>query len=239
MLLPLGISLVILLLNLKQNSRRSSIGVLVFLWTFSTGLVAEVLWKWIEYPWERINASQASTADAIVVLSSGGRHPAPGGANVMEWNDPDRFFAGIKLFQEQKASKLFFTGGANPYKDRMKLEGDLYKEEAISLGIPSEAIFTTDLVFNTAQEALEIKRHFSERNSSSEILLVTSAFHMQRAKRQFERQGFIVHPFPVDFQTSKKSNWRNPINWLPNASSLSRSSVALREFLGRAIYRSW
>ena len=206
MVLPLGISFFILFFNLNKKSPKTILGVLIFLWTFSTGIVAEILWKWIEYPWQRINESQASTADVIVVLSSGGRHPAPGTANVIEWNDPDRFLAGIKLFQERKAPKIFFTGGATPYTNEVKTEGDLYKEEAIRLGIPSESIFTTGRIFNTAQEAVAIKRSLNLKASSLRILLVTSAFHMQRARRLFERKGFIVHPFPVDFKTLRNSS---------------------------------
>ena len=92
---------------------------------------------------------------------------------------------------------------------------------------------------NTAQEAIEIRRNLNKINSSSEILLVTSAFHMKRAKRLFERQGFLVYPFPVDFQTSKISGWQSPYQWIPNSWSLHRSSSALRELIGRIIYRSW
>ena len=198
-----------------------------------------MLWKLVEYPWERIDESQAQIADAIVVLSSGGRTQAPGEANIVEWNEPDRFFAGVSLFQKGKAPKLFFTGGSPPYEKKSKDEGTLYKEHAISLGIPSNAITTTGIVFNTAQEAREIKRELNKNNSPYKILLVTSAFHMQRAKKQFERQGFVVQPFPVDFKTSRMSPWQSPYKWIPNASSLYRSSRALRELLGRAIYRSW
>ena len=198
-----------------------------------------MLWKLVEYPWKRIDESQAQIADAIVVLSSGGRTQAPGEANIVEWNDPDRFFAGVSLFQKRKAPKLLFTGGSTPYEKKSKDEGTLYKEHAISLGIPSNAITTTGRVFNTAQEAREIKRELNNNNSPYKILLVTSAFHMQRAKKQFERQGFLVQPFPVDFKTSKISPWQSPSQWMPNASSLYRSSRALRELLGRAIYRSW
>ena len=198
-----------------------------------------MLWKLVEYPWERIDESQAQIADAIVVLSNRGRTQAPGEANIVEWNDPDRFFAGVSLFQKRKAPKLLFTGGSTPYEKKSKNEGTLYKEHAISLGIPSNAITTTDRVFNTAQEAREIKKELNKNNSPYKILLVTSAFHMQRAKKQFERQGFIVQPFPVDFKTSKMSPWQSPYKWIPNASSLYRSSKAIRELLGRAIYRSW
>ena len=79
----------------------------------------------------------------------------------------------------------------------------------------------------------------NQKNSPSQILLVTSAFHMQRAKKKFERQGFFVHPFPVDFKTTKFSRWQSPYQWIPNAKSLHRSSQALREILGRTIYRTW
>ena len=201
-----------------------------------------MLWALVEYPWQRIDESQAATADAIVVLSSSVRYPAPGTSKIIEWNDPDRFLAGIKLFQEKKAPKLFFTGGATPYSAEIQTEGNLYKKEAIRLGIPSKAISITHRVFNTADEAREIRKSFGKKDSQAEILLVTSAFHMQRAKRQFERQGLIVHPFPVDFKTTNKSNsssWRNPYNWIPNSRSLALSSKALRELIGRVIYRSW
>ena len=214
-------------------------GVILFLWTFSIGFVADLLWKLVEYPWQRIDENDAPIADAIIVLSSGGRPQAPGKSNIYEWGDPDRYFAGISLFQKGKAPKLFFTGGTTPYEKGTKDEGTLYKEHAISLGIPFEAISTTSKAVNTAQEAIEIRRNLNQINSSSEILLVTSAFHMKRAKKLFERQGFLVYPFPVDFKASIASRWQSPYKWIPNARSLNRSSRALRELLGRIIHRSW
>ena len=241
-MLPLGISLCILFLSIQQKSRGLVISAFAILWTFSSGLIAQMLWKWLEHPWQRIDESQAPTADLIVVLSGGERQLAPGKANIIEWNDPDRFFAGVKLFQENKASKLFFTGGSNPFNNTIPTQGSLYIEEAKLLGIPSKYLFTTTKVLNTAEEAKAIKHLINETKSQTTILLVTSAFHMQRAKKQFERQGLIVHPFPVDFKSRrilKGKAWKNPYNWIPNVSSLSKSSVALRELLGRAIYRSW
>ena len=212
---------------------------ILFLSTFSIGFVADFLWKLVEYPWQRIDENDAPTADAIIVLSSGGRPQAPGKSNIYEWGDPDRYFAGISLFEKGKAPKLFFTGGTTPYRKGSKDEGTLYKEHAISLGIPSQAVLTTSKVVNTAQEAIQIRRNLNQINSSSEILLVTSAFHMKRAKKLFERQGFLVYPFPVDFKTSLMSRWQSPYQWIPNSESLNRSSLALRELLGRIIYRSW
>ena len=56
--------------------------------------------------------------------------------------------------KKKKAPKLFFTGGTTPYDQDSINEGILYKEHAISLGIPLDAIFVTNKVINTAQEAL-------------------------------------------------------------------------------------
>ena len=201
--------------------------------------MADLLWKLVEYPWQRLDEVNAPTADAIIVLRGGGRPQAPGKTNIYEWVDPDRFFAGTSLYLKGKAPKLFFTGGTNPYQIQSKDEGTLYKEHAISMGIPFDSISTTHQVVNTAQEAIEIRRNLNPIDSSFEILLVTSAFHMKRAKKLFERQGFIVYPFPVDFKSSKISRWQSPYQWIPNSKGLNRSSLALRELLGRFIYRSW
>ena len=62
------------------------------------------------------------------------------------------------------------------------------------------------------------------------------------AQRLFERQGLQVRPFPVDFQTRGRwagPLWRDPSQWLPSAQALDSSSRALRELLGRLVYRTW
>ncbi len=64
---------------------------------------------------------------------------------------------------------------------------------------------------------------------------------MKRAKIVFERQGIKVLPYPVDFRSSKNisSTIKNPLKWLPSASALDRSSDAIREIIGRIVYRAW
>ena len=105
---------------------------------------------------------------------------------------------------------------------------------------------STPPVVNTAEEAVAIRRLLDRSKTASapptRILLVTSAFHMRRAQRLFERQGFEVEPFPVDFQARGAwagSLWRDPTQWFPSAAALDGSSRALRELLGRLIYRAW
>ncbi len=240
-LLPLGIALILSILKVLFKVKKADILSITILYIFSLGIVSEKFWEWIEYPWQRLKVEQIENGDAIVVLSGGGKVLAPGKANIYEWNDPDRFLAGIDLFKQKKAPKLIFTGGSSPLRKKMPLEGELYKQEAIKYGIPSKAISSTSLVFNTAQEAIEVNNllKLNQNELPKKIILVTSAFHMKRAKKAFERQGLIVYPFPVDFKSTNSSKGfelMNPYNWIPNSASLHRTSKALREVLGRIIY---
>ncbi len=82
--MPLGFSLFLLLLNYKKSVKKNILIVIVFLWTFSIGFVADLLWKLVEYPWQRIDENSAPAADAIVVLSNNGLNTAPGKANIIE-----------------------------------------------------------------------------------------------------------------------------------------------------------
>ena len=61
-------------------------------------------------------------------------------------------------------------------------------------------------------------------------------------EKVFENEGISVQPYPVDFKVSKKnffSSLRNPLMWIPSSSSLHSSTSAIREIIGRIIYRTW
>ena len=237
-LLPVGLCLILVLLGFIARLRWPFILSWLLLYVCSLGLVSQLLWRWLESPWIRLLVEDAPSADAIVVLS-GGHHPAPGIAHVNEWHDPDRFLAGVDLYRAGKAPLLFFTGGATPFYPGQPPEGERYLLEAERMGVPVDAMASTFPVVNTSQEASAIRLLLP---NNSRILLVTSAFHMQRAQRLMERQGLTVVPFPVDFHSRGSwagSFWDDPTQWVPTASSLYSSSKALRELMGRFVYRTW
>ena len=243
-LLPLGLGLILLTVGLIRRWRWPVITALLLLWVCSLGLVSQILWRWLEPPWQRRAAASAPVADAIVVLSTG-RHPAPGTARVSEWVDPDRSLAGLNLYRAGKAPRLLFTGGSSPFLSGQSPEGQRYLQEVRQLGIPTVDMASTPPVLNTAEEAFAIRQLLQRSQSSAappRIILVTSALHMRRALRLFERQGLKVLPFPVDFQARGRwagPLWRDPTQWLPSARALDDSSRALRELMGRLVYRTW
>jgi uncharacterized SAM-binding protein YcdF (DUF218 family) len=155
-----------------------------------------------------------------------------GDSTYIEWGDPDRFFGGIALLKAGKSQKLVFTGGKMPWDKAKKTEGEVLKEYAISNGIPAEKILVTKDVENTADEAVAVKELISP---SKRIILVTSAFHMNRAQRLFQKQGFIVIPYKVDYKSAGQSAI-TVIDFLPSAGNFEMTETGIREIIGRLYY---
>ena len=239
---PLGIVLILLFVFFLRKQTKFIYSAFILLIVFSNGLFSDTLWRLLEYPWKRLDYSLVDSSDGIVVLSSR-RHLPPGKTKIIEWNDPDRFLAGITLYKARKSNRLIFTGGINPLASDLPPEGDIYIKEAVSMGIPIDDLFTTNPVTNTLQEAKAIKKLLNNEISSNQkkIILVTSAFHMQRAKKVFEREGISVLPYPVDFKSNKSfvSSLRNPLKWFPSSYYFQKSSSAIREIIARVIYRAF
>lgn len=237
LVLPLGVAFLLLAWGLGRRRWMPVKGAFALLWVMATPLTAQGLWRLIERPWQPLRPETMPTAAAIVVLG-GGRHPAPGPLRRSEWMDADRFFGGLELFRARRAPLLLFTGGALSLQPGVPTEGDAHRQAALALGLPPRALAVTPFVRNTAEEARAVAAQLPR---GSRVLLVTSAFHMARARALFARQGLEVVPYPVDFQS--RGAWAGPVwqdfrYWFPTADGLESSSRALREALGRLIYRS-
>jgi uncharacterized SAM-binding protein YcdF (DUF218 family) len=66
------------------------------------------------------------------------------------------------------------------------------------------------------------------------FILVTSAVHMHRAIRAFNRAGLNPIPYPVDFLTlGGDYGW---MDFIPSVDNLWKVNVALREYMALAFY---
>jgi uncharacterized SAM-binding protein YcdF (DUF218 family) len=230
--LPIMLVIIVILIGLIKNKKKLiyiAIGILSIL---STPIFSNNFFKLVEGSEYRKPISAIDNADAIVVLSGMLEINEVGDSTYVEWGDPDRFFGGIALFKAGKAQKLVFTGGKMPWYKVKKTEGAVLKEYAISNGIPSENILVTKDVENTPEEAVAVKELISP---NKRIILVTSAFHMYRAKKLFESQGFEVIPFKVDYKTAGNSTV-TVMDFLPSAGNLELTEIGIRETIGRLYY---
>ena len=233
--LPIMLFIILVLIGLIQHKKKLIYIAIGALYILSTPIFSNSFMKLLEGSGHndyRKPISAIDSADAIVVLSGMLEINEMGDSTYIEWGDPDRFFGGIALFKAGKAQKLVFTGGKMPWDKTKKTEGEVLKEYAVSNGIPSEKIFVTKDVENTADEAVAVKELISP---SKRIILVTSAYHMYRAKRLFEKQGFIVIPYKVDYKISNNKDV-TILDFLPSANNLELTETGIREIIARLFY---
>ena len=230
--MPIIIYLIIVVVGTKKEFKSLIyISTLIF-YIISTPLFSNYLMKKIEGEYIYKSFNELEKVDAIVILGGIMRINQFDKNYIVEWNDIDRFFKGIKLYQLNKSNTIIFTGGKNPYNITNISEGDVLKEFAIKYGVKKDDILITEDVLNTYDESTAV---LDLIGSNKTIILVTSAFHMKRAKSLFESQGFNIVPFKVDFKTppNLKSDF---IDFIPSSDGLRKTEIAFREVIGRLYY---
>ena len=231
-ILPIMIVIIVILIGLIRNKKKLIYIAIGVLYIISTPIFSNNFFKLVEGSEYRKPLSAIDSADAIVVLSGMLEINEVEDSTYVEWGDPDRFFGGIALFKAGKAQKIVFTGGKMPWDKDKKTEGEVLKEYAISNGIPSDKILVSKDVENTADEAVAVKELISP---SKRIILVTSAYHMYRAKRLFEKQGIEIIAFKVDYKVGRNKEIVI-MDILPDAVSLKITEMGIRELIGRLYY---
>lgn len=236
--LPSGLVIVLLVLSLLRRSRALGAAALAVFWLSSSFFVSDLAMWAVEGGQVRQPIASAPRADAIVVLS-GMIRIVPGAPGTTEWTDADdRLDAGIALALAGKAPRLVLTDERFPWERGTVAKGQILVDRAVALGVPRERIVLTDHVATTADEAKAVAarlRTTGDAKRRSSILLVTSAYHMRRSRLLFERAGFVVTPFPVDFHSS--TGMETFLDLLPTARSFQNTETALREFYGYLFYR--
>ena len=202
--MPIMVFILIILFNTFKGYKKSTYYSLILFYVISTPIFSNFIMKQVEGEYEFENFKNLNKADAIVVLSGMMRINEFENDYKIEWGDADRFFKGIELYNFNKSNVIIFTGGKSPYNKTKISEGDILKEYAIRFGVKEEDILITKEVLNTSDESYAVKDLIGNKKT---IILVTSAFHMSRAKSLFEKQGHIVIPYKVDFKNPPKFSW--------------------------------
>jgi uncharacterized SAM-binding protein YcdF (DUF218 family) len=229
---PIVLVCIAIVVGAVLRQRRWSIAGAAFLFVASLPIVADRLFAWSQAHVVPIDEPQP--ADAIVVLGGAMSYVRPAGEPIAEWGDAiDRVFGGIALARAERAPRLIFLGGSSIGQEGLPSEGDRARELAIQAGIPADRIEVSPQALNTAEEATTIRKMFGA--ARPKIILVTSAFHMPRAKVTFETEGFEVLPYPVDFRAPVRRTAL--MDWLPDPKALEKTDLVIREALGRGYYR--
>ena len=165
-------------------------------------------------------------ADAIVLLGGSMGIETNLSSYAEMWSGADRVWQAARLFKAKKAPQIIATSG-----NVVDTTFPLLRE----FGVPEEALQKVDGARNTEEEARSVANLGVKR-----ILLVTSAWHMKRARMMFEKYAPEIEVVcaPADFENSVVA--ARPFSFgcfLPDSGVFMGNSVALHEWIGIVGYK--
>lgn len=198
---------------------------LTFFWILSCGIVT----RFIGVPLEGDEVPLLDTLelggwDAVVLLGGGmGAHEECGRAEM--FSAADRVWEAARQWKAHQNGDLKLTlSGGGVERSTVPLLKDL--------GVDEKALVFFPEARNTEEEAQMIAASGIRR-----VRLVTSAWHMPRARMLFERAGIDVLPVPTDYEMHYCAELPLQIkDFFPSADALWRNSVAVKEWVARFCY---
>jgi uncharacterized SAM-binding protein YcdF (DUF218 family) len=184
----------------------------------------------LERPYEGI--SPPAHVDGIVVLGGGITSRSGTGPDQWDLNSAgDRLTMALWLARQFPAARLIASGGdANVFPaSPARPEADAMKDFLVWQGIAEGRIQTESQSRNTAENA-SLTLAIAAPAKGETWVLVTSAYHMDRALRAFSRAGWpTIKPIATDFRSIAPAfhlRWNLPDN-------LDLLNLAVREWAGK------
>ena len=138
----------------------------------------------------------------------------------------------LEIYNKNPKLLILFSGFSGELKSQGWSESDMAKKFFLEQGIKSD-----NLIFEN-----QSRNTFENIKYSKDIILsykgtwglVTSAYHMPRSYFGFKRQGLILEPISVDYQTGT-----SPIFWInfDIASGLRNWSIIFHEIIAISYYK--
>ena len=147
----------------------------------------------------------------------------------------DRFIQAAWLYKKGFIKKIIVTGGQNGFNNEDDfVEAEFVASNLIDLGIPSPDIFVERNSRNTIENA-EYSYNILDSLGlkKNKVVLITSAFHMPRAKETFEKAGFNIRPYPCAFSILPSSIRFSVDSIIPSAWAFDAWGGFLKEMVGR------
>ncbi len=238
LILPPGIIIVanlfIVALIIRKHY-RASIALLLFctlnLLFISTGPGSNLLMKPLEdsCPVYKENNKNASH---IVLLGGGTVHHSPDeyGKGSLHPDAMKRLLYAFRIHRKTRLP-IILSGGRVFDPAEVESEAEIAERILLELGVKKNKILKEVKSRNTWENAQLIKKAFKPRL----VILVTSAYHMNRSLFCFSENGIDAVTAPTDFKARRIKH--TIISYLPNIRYFNNSYSAVREFIGMIFYR--
>jgi Uncharacterized conserved protein len=196
-----------------------------------------VLFGWIARHWEYPLTKRTSLPDNVkVAVVLGGMSAYHEGAErVRYFQSGDRLFQALEVYKTGKVRKIFVSGGSPNVLIKERPESEYLKTYLRNIGVPDSDLCIESVSRNTYENAKYTGRAFSNQGWEKRIILVTSAFHIKRAQKCFEKAGFTVIPYSTDcLQSVDGYTFGDFI--IPDPIMLYNWQLLIKEWVGYVVY---
>ncbi len=181
--------------------------------------------QWLLAPLHRIGrladpAADAAGARFVVVLGGGYETtPAVPPTSRLSGATLERLVEGIRVYRRLPGAKLILSGGGGG--EGIPSEAQMMVEAAEVLGAPPADTIQEGRSDDTQDEAVLVH----DLVGNARVVLVTSAVHMRRSIKLFEKQGMTVVPAPAGY-------WPDRMEPLPDSERIAECDAASHEYVG-------
>lgn len=223
-----GLFLFALFTKSKKRRKQLIIAGLVVLFIFSNAFIFGKIANAYEagYPAQK-------TYDIGIVLGgfSGVNHRN----NQISFNSSsDRLFQALALYKRDTIKKILVTSGNASLTGEGMKEADLVQSYLQEIGVPDSAILIENQSRNTIENAANCYQLLKKEAGISNILVITSAWHIPRAKLIFAKHfGNNINYYPSNFIGKTEFGWTDFI--VPSAETLNNWELLFKEWIGLVV----
>ncbi len=197
-------------------------------------IVNELLGRW-EPPPVPIN-SITTPYDAAIVLGGVTTQDMALNDRVYLNKGADRILHAMQLYKEGKVKYILVSGASGSMVEVPTTEAENMRRLLLTCGVPDSVIIIESKSHNTRENAAFSAKILNSKFNQGKFLLVTSAFHMRRAKACFDKTGLVVDTFPTDFYVTSR-NYPFTKYIIPDHHALTKWSILMKEVAGMAVYK--
>jgi uncharacterized SAM-binding protein YcdF (DUF218 family) len=178
---------------------------------------SELFLRALEDATPKVNLTQMSAKDfgGIIILGGAieGGEIALDRGEVSIYSSAERVTKAFELIRQYPDLPFIFSGFSGRLSPKGMSEADAFKRLIAEQGLSDKNAHYENQSRNTYENALLVKPMvlelgaIGENNAQKPWLLITSASHMYRSLKIFQKQGMEVIPVPVDYQTSNTLRW--------------------------------
>lgn len=178
---------------------------------------SEVFLRTLEDSVSKVQLAQMSEENfgGIIILGGAieGGEIAVDRGDVSIYSSAERVTKAFELIRRYPDLPFIFSGFSGRLSPVGMSEADAFKQLVSEQGLLDKNAHYENQSRNTYENALLMKPmilELGERGANAPPkpwLLITSASHMYRSVKIFQKQGIKVIPVPVDYQTSKQLRW--------------------------------